>query len=109
LLFHDIGYVPAADYGISAGMDVRLSGPLLLAPKITAEYRYVFVVARGGYQYCTDLEQHEHIPFIEFGLSYFGFVDLTYMRALPQNGDRFNLGIHYFNATFTWPITIYSR
>ena len=97
---------PILHIGISPGMDINISGSTAVyAPKISIEAQYLFGIGRVGYQYFTDFSsRHENRLFLEAGLTFFSFFDITYLHSLGFDGNPLNLGSGYFNLTFTLPI-----
>jgi hypothetical protein len=97
---------PILHIGITPGMDINLSGSTTIyVPKISIEYQYLIGVARIGYQYFTDFSsRHENRLFLEAGLTFFSFFDITYLHSFGFDGNPFRQGSGYFNLTFTLPI-----
>lgn len=97
---------PILHIGITPGMDINVSGSTtIFVPKISIEYQYLIGIARVGYQYFTDFSsRYENRVFLEAGLSFFSFFDVTYLHSFGFNGNPFNQGNGYFNLTLTLPI-----
>lgn len=104
-MWHNIGYIPESHIGFSAGMDFRLTKSMVYAPKITAEGRYTFFVARVGYVYFTDFKSDfEHRISAEIGVSLLSFIDLTYLHSFGSKRNPFGLNDSYLNLTITVPV-----
>jgi hypothetical protein len=106
--FQSVDYILNSHFGLAVGMDIKLRKELLLAPKISVEYRYQLFLARMGYLYYTDLEAHDHAVFGEVGISVMSFIDLTYVHVFHDR-NPFDLGADYFNLTLTLGLSIYDR
>ena len=105
LNWHELGILPIKHVGFAVGADIRLSAPLIMAPKITLEYFYYFVVMRAGYLCYTDFGRKlDNRISAEVGISLFGFVDVTYMHTFGLNNNPFNLGNDYVNLTVSLPL-----
>ncbi|WP_300357040.1 hypothetical protein [Fluviicola sp.] len=103
--WHETGYLPLKHVGFAIGSDIKLSNSLLMAPKITLEYRYLVGIVRLTYLYYTDFNRtFENRVSAEIGFSLLGFADLTYAHTFGFNNDPFNLGNDYFNLTISFPL-----
>jgi hypothetical protein len=108
--WHETGYLPIKHFGFAVGADLKLSKSFLMAPKVAVEYRYYILVARLGYMYYTDFDQQfDHRVPAEIGLSFLGFVDLTYVHTFRSEKNPFNLGNDYINLTVSVPLIIRNR
>ncbi len=105
--WHEEDFLPLKHIGFAVGTDIRLLGPLVMAPKVTLEYNYYFGIVRVGYLYYTDFSRKfENRISAEIGVSLLSFVDLTYVHTFGFNNDPFNLGNDYFNLTISLPLII---
>lgn len=97
---------PILHLGVTPGMDINISGSTAICiPKISIEFQYFLGIARVGYQYFTDLSsRHENRLFLEAGLTFFSFFDITYLHSFGFDGNPFNQSNSYFNLTLTLPI-----
>ncbi|WP_294672961.1 hypothetical protein [uncultured Fluviicola sp.] len=106
-MWHEVGYVFQSHIGFAAGMDLRLTKSMVYAPKFTFEYRYVIGLVRVGYYYFTDLKSDfEHRVSAEIGLSFFSFLDITYLHSFGSSGNPFHLDSDYLNFTATIPLNL---
>lgn len=108
--WHESDYIPVKHFGFAVGTDIRLSKSLLMAPKITLEYRYYIGILRVGYLCYTDFGRKlDNRISAEIGFSLFSFIDLTYVHTFGFNNDPFNLGNDYFNLTLSLPLIMENR
>lgn len=98
--------IPLVHIGITPGMDINISGSTpTFVPKISIEGQYFIGVARIGYQHFTDFSsRHDNRLFLEAGLTFFSYFDITYLHSFSFDGNPLNQGNSYFNLTLTLPI-----
>jgi hypothetical protein len=107
LNWHELAILPIKHVGFAVGADIRLSAPLIVAPKITLEYLYYFMLVRVGYLCYTDFGRKvDNRISAEIGISLFGFVDVTYVHTFGLDNNPFNLGNNYVNLTISVPLII---
>ncbi len=109
--WHESDYLPAKHLGFAVGTDLRLSKSLLMAPKVTLEYRYYIGIVRVGYLCYTDFGQRpDNRISAEIGISLLSFIDLTYAHTFGFN-DRnpYNLGNDYINLTISLPLIMENK
>ncbi|WP_430405014.1 hypothetical protein [Fluviicola sp.] len=103
--WHESDFLPLKHFGFAVGSDIRLSSPLVIAPKITMEYLYYFGLLRVGYLCYTDFgRKFENRISAEIGISLLSFADLTYVHTFGFNNNPFNLGNDYVNLTISLPL-----
>nr|WP_294857913.1 hypothetical protein [uncultured Fluviicola sp.] len=97
---------PILHVGVTPGMDINISGSTpIYVPKISIEWQYLIGIFRAGYQYFTDFDsRHENRLFLEAGLTFFSYFDITYLHSFGFDGNPLNQGNSYFNLTLTLPI-----
>ena len=91
-------------WGLAVGSDFKLSRNFLMVPQVSLEYRCYPIVARMGYLCYTDFGRMDQRLSAEIGVSFFGLMDLTYLRTFSFGNNPFHLGNNYFALRITTPI-----